>query len=488
MSLAVRVIPCLDVAEGRVVKGLKFLNLRDAGDPVEAARRYEAEGADELCFLDVAASHEERGTLVGLVASVADVLSIPFTVGGGVRSVEDAGSLLAAGADRVTVNTAAVADPPLVTRLAERFGAQCVVVAVDAKRDGERFVVSTHGGRRITDIDLASWVAEVTARGAGEILLTSMDADGTLAGFDLAMLRAARSATSVPIVASGGAGELAHFAPAVLEGGADAVLAASVFHDRTFSVGQVKRALAKAGVPVRPAVPAGLEGIAFDSNGLVPVVVRDERTGDVLTLAWANEEALALTAETRLSHFWSRSRRELWKKGATSGNLQHVVRLSVDCDRDAVLYDVEPAGPACHTGAASCFARVEAIPATPSVAPGTAAAGLPARAADRAGTDSVDPFDLGPLFEVVAARKASPEPGSYTNRLLSKGIEKCAQKVGEEGVETALAAVTRDDAGLAAEIADLMYHVVVLMAARGLSPGAVAAELAARRGTRREEK
>ncbi len=174
---------------------------------MEAARRYEAEGADELCFLDVAASHEERGTLVGLVARVADVLSIPFTVGGGVRSVEDAGALLAAGADRVTVNTAAVADPSLVTRLAERFGAQCVVVAVDAKRDGERFVVSTHGGRRITGIDLASWVAEVTARGAGEILLTSMDADGTLAGFDLAMLKVARAATSVPIVASGGAGD-----------------------------------------------------------------------------------------------------------------------------------------------------------------------------------------------------------------------------------------------------------------------------------------
>ena len=476
MSLAVRVIPCLDVAGGRVVKGLKFENLRDAGDPVEAARRYEAEGADELCFLDVAASHEERGTLVGLVARVADVLSIPFTVGGGVRSVEDAGALLQAGADRVTVNTAAVADPGLVTRLAERFGSQCVVVAVDAKRLGERFVVSTHGGRRITEIELASWVAEVTTRGAGEILLTSMDADGTLAGFDLAMLKVARSATSVPIVASGGAGTLTHFAPAVLEGGADAVLAASIFHDRTFSVGQVKRALAKAGVPVRPAVPAGLERVVFDAKGLVPVVVRDERSGDVLTLAWANEEALALTVETRLSHFWSRSRRELWKKGETSGNVQRVVRVSVDCDRDAVLYDVEPAGPACHTGAATCFTPIEATPARVAAAAGTARPG------------PVDTLDLGPLFAVVAARKASPEPGSYTNRLLDKGIEKCAQKVGEEGVETALAAVTRDDAGLAAEIADLMYHVVVLMAARGLPAGAVAAELAARRGTRREEK
>ena len=473
MSLAVRVIPCLDVAGGRVVKGLKFENLRDAGDPVEAARRYEAEGADELCFLDVAASHEGRGTLVDLVRRVADVLSIPFTVGGGVRSVEDAGALLAAGADRVTVNTAAVLDPDLVTRLAERYGAQCVVVAVDAKRVGERFVVSTHGGRNLTGTELGTWVSEVTARGAGEILLTSMDADGTKAGFDLAMLKAARAVTTLPIVASGGAGELGHFAPAVLEGGADAVLAASVFHDRIFSVGMVKRAMAKAGVPVRPAIPAGLEEVAFDGRGLVPVVVRDATTGEVLTLAWANDEALALTVETRQTHLFSRSRKALWKKGETSGNVQRVVGVSLDCDRDAVLYDVEPAGPACHTGAATCFAPIDAIPAGHAPA---------------ATRESADPFGLGPLFDVVAARKASPEPGSYTNRLLEKGIGKCAQKVGEEGVEVALAAVSRDDAGLAAEMADLMYHVVVLMAARGLEPSAVAAELAARRGARREEK
>ncbi|MDX9736203.1 MAG: bifunctional phosphoribosyl-AMP cyclohydrolase/phosphoribosyl-ATP diphosphatase HisIE [Thermoanaerobaculia bacterium] len=231
--------------------------------------------------------------------------------------------------------------------------------------------------------------------------------------------------------------------------------------------------MAKAGVPVRPAIPAGLEEVAFDGRGLVPVVVRDATTGEVLTLAWANDEALALTVETRQTHLFSRSRKALWKKGETSGNVQRVVGVSLDCDRDAVLYDVEPAGPACHTGAATCFAPIDAIPAGHAPA---------------ATRESADPFGLGPLFDVVAARKASPEPGSYTNRLLEKGIGKCAQKVGEEGVEVALAAVSRDDAGLAAEMADLMYHVVVLMAARGLEPSAVAAELAARRGARREEK
>ena len=483
MSLAVRVIPCLDVAGGRVVKGLNFVNLRDAGDPVEAAVRYEAEGADELCFLDIAASHEERGTLVALVSRVAEVLAIPFTVGGGVRSVEDAGALLSAGADRVTVNTAAIADPSLVTRLAERFGAQCVVVAVDGKKiaggtgGGPRFVASTHGGRRLTEREVPAWVAEVTARGAGEILLTSMDADGTQAGFDLAMLRAARAATTVPIVASGGAGKVEHFPPAVLEAGADAVLAASVFHDRIFTVGAVKRALAAAGVPVRPAVPPGLESLVADAAGLVPVVIRDERTGDALTLAWANAEALALTAETGYTHLYSRSRKALWKKGESSGHVQRVVRISVDCDRDAVLYDVLPEGPACHTGRRTCFT---AVPGLPFAAPDAGAAGPAAARAPR--------LDLEPLFEVVAERKAHPQPGSYTNRLLAEGLARCAQKVGEEGVEAALAAVTGDEKALASEVADLLFHVVVLMAARGLDPSAVQRELEERRGVRRAPK
>ena len=230
MTLAVRVIPCLDVARGRVVKGTRFVNLRDAGDPVEAAVRYEAEGADEIAFLDISAATEGRGTLLALVERVASVLSIPFTVGGGVRSVEDAGALLLAGADRVTVNTAAVRDPGLIAGIAERFGSQCVLVAVDGKRVDGRMRVTTHGGRDVTDLDVTGWSQEAVSRGAGEILLTSVDADGTRAGFDVEMLRAVRAVVSVPIVASGGAGTLDHFAEAVLSGGADAVLAASVFH------------------------------------------------------------------------------------------------------------------------------------------------------------------------------------------------------------------------------------------------------------------
>jgi imidazoleglycerol phosphate synthase cyclase subunit/phosphoribosyl-ATP pyrophosphohydrolase len=465
------VIPCLDIAGGRVVKGLRFENLRDAGDPVEAAARYEQEGADELTFLDITASHEERGTLVHLVERVASVLSIPFTVGGGVRSVEDAGALLAAGADRVTVNTAALADPSLLTRIAEKFGSQCVVVAVDGKRmpapDGTtRFRIMSHGGRRAADRELEPWVAEATAAGAGEILLTSVDADGTKDGFDLEMLRAARRATTVPIVASGGAGRLEHFAPPVLGAGADAVLAASVFHDRIYTIGQVKRAMAAVGVRVRPVLDP-LAAVAFDSRGLVPVVVRDVRSGTVLMLAWANALALSKTRETGFSHFFSRSRNSLWLKGETSGHVQRVVSISLDCDRDAVLYDVVQDGPACHTGAPSCF-----------VAPGAPSVKLAEPPIPRT-------IDLAPLFSVVAERIAYPDDGSYTNKLLAKGVGRIAQKVGEEGVETALAAVAQDDDALAGEIADLLYHVVVLMAARGIEPSEVDAKLESRRGKRR---
>ena len=480
MTLAVRVIPCLDVADGRVVKGIFFQNLRDAGDPVEAAARYEAEGADEVAFLDIAAAQEKRGTLVGLVERVADSLSIPFTVGGGVRSVEDADALLKAGADRVVVNTAAVEDPSLITRLAERFGAQCVVVAIDGKRlrDAKGVTVmrvTTHGGRRPVERTVPAWAVAAAAAGAGEILLTSVDSDGSQAGFDLEMLRAVRSAVDVPVVASGGAGHVDDFAKAVLIGGADAVLAASVFHDRLFTVGAVKEAMRRAGIAVRPA-PAIARPLhlRYDSYGLVPVIMRDVETGNVLTLAWANEEAIAKTRETGLAHFYSRSRKELWLKGETSGNIQRVAGISLDCDDDAVLYDVRPTGPACHTGAASCFTRVESF----DTGDAKAAPPEPARI-------SADALDLTELFDVVRSRKLSPVEGSYTNKLFEDGIARIAQKVGEEAVETALASVTGDGNALAREAADLLYHLAVLLTARGVAPGDVAAILAVRRGAGR---
>jgi cyclase len=247
-----RVIPCLDVKDGRVVKGVNFVALRDAGDPVEQAAAYDAAGADELMFLDITASSDQRTAILDVIARTADVCFMPLSVGGGVRTVEDARRLLRAGADKVSVNTAAVEDPDLVSRMADAFGAQCVVAAVDVKSvAADRWDVFTYGGRKDTGIDALDYAARIVARGAGEILLTSMDRDGARTGYDLSLLRAITSAVPVPVIASGGAGSIAHLVEAVREGWADAVLAASIFHFGDISIADAKRGLAAAGVPVR---------------------------------------------------------------------------------------------------------------------------------------------------------------------------------------------------------------------------------------------
>ncbi len=250
--LKVRVIPCLDVKDGRVVKGVNFVALRDAGDPVEQARAYDAAGADELMFLDITASHEGRGAILDVVARTADECFMPVSVGGGVRTVENARALLRAGADKVSVNTAAVESPDLITAMADAFGSQCVVVAVDAKaRADGGWNIFTYGGRNDTGIDAVEFAARAVEKGAGEILLTSMDRDGAKIGYDTGLLRAVTGAVSVPVIASGGAGNVQHLIEAVTEGHADAVLAASIFHFGEVSIAEAKRAMAAAGVPVR---------------------------------------------------------------------------------------------------------------------------------------------------------------------------------------------------------------------------------------------
>ncbi len=381
--LTKRVIPCLDVKDGRVVKGVNFVNLRDAGDPVELASRYDREGADEVVFLDITATAEGRKTTIEMASRASEQLHIPFTVGGGFTDVDSIRTMISAGADKVSVNSAAVRDPELITRASDAFGSQAIICAIDAKAvDGQpgRWTVFVKGGREDTGLDAVEWACEAARRGAGEILLTSMDRDGSKAGFDTLLTCTIAQAVDIPVIASGGVGELRHFSEGIIDGQADAVLAASVFHFGELSIREVKADMAAHGIPVRPVEEAGMhvapdaclsrraagsgsmpwasiDEVSFDDRGLVPAVVQDASNGDVLMMAWMNRESLLLTMQTGRTWFWSRSRQQLWNKGESSGNFQNVVDIRLDCDGDTLLVLVDPAGPACHTGNRSCFHR-----------------------------------------------------------------------------------------------------------------------------------
>lgn len=362
--LAKRIIPCLDLKDGKVVKGVNFLNLQDVGDPVACAQEYDRQGADELVLLDITATNQKRRTLWDVVRKISKNVFMPVTVGGGIASLEDFQEALRAGADKVAVNSAAVGNPQLIADAAQRFGSQCVVLAIDAlmENDGHYHVV-INGGRIDTGLDAVEWAKKGEQLGAGEILLTSMDADGTKNGFDIPMLKAITEAVNIPVIASGGGGALEHFTRLFRETNASAALAASLFHFKELTVQEVKEFLNADGIPVRPAEKSDTKLEAselcqlFEKSDLVPAIVFEKNTKTVLMLAYMNKESLKKTLETGYTWFWSRSRGELWNKGATSGHLQKVSSMYADCDSDTILVNVEQVGNACHTGEYSCFFR-----------------------------------------------------------------------------------------------------------------------------------
>ena len=362
--LAKRIIPCLDVKDGRVVKGVNFVSLRDAGDPVECAKEYNLSGADELVFLDITATLEARDTVIDMVNKVADEIFIPFTVGGGIRTVDDIRAILNAGADKVSLNSAAVKNPDFIKEASDRFGAQCIVVAIDVKsREGREdefpsgYEVVIAGGTKPTGLDALEWAKRAVDLGCGEILLTSMDRDGTKSGFDNKITSLIADAVSVPVIASGGAGKMEDFYDGIVEGKADAVLAASLFHFGEIKISDLKDYLEKRDIPVRK-IGRELDMWAHmkkNSDGMVPAITIDAKTGEVLMRAYMNYEAFELTCRTGYMHYYSRSRETLWKKGETSGHVQKVVEARIDCDKDTLLYKIEQTGAACHTGNRSCF-------------------------------------------------------------------------------------------------------------------------------------
>ena len=360
MSVATRVIPCLDVAAGRVVKGVNFLDLRDAGDPVELAKRYYEQGADEVTFLDVTATVEDRATMYETVTATAEQVFIPLTVGGGVRTTDDVARLLASGADKVGVNSAAIARPELIGEIADRFGAQVLVLSLDVKRRGGGFVVTTHGGRTETDLDAIAWAREAIERGAGELLVNSIDADGTKQGFDLELVAAIRAVST----RAGDRERRSRVARALRargrrrsRRGARGIGVPQRRADGRTGQGRAARGRGGGAMSTldETTVAEVVARATFDADGLMPAIIQQHDTREVLMLGYMDAEALRRTLTEGRVTFWSRSRQEYWRKGDTSGNVQYVRGAALDCDGDTLLVQVEQVGPACHTGAHACF-------------------------------------------------------------------------------------------------------------------------------------
>ena len=471
--LAKRIIACLDVRNGRVVKGTKFTDIKDVDSPEKLAKFYSDNSVDELVFYDITASNEERKTSLEFVERVARVINIPFSAGGGVSTIEDFKYILRKGADKVSVNSAAVKNPQLIREASMAFGSQCVVLSMDVKKNDEgSWSVYVKGGREKTELDAIDWAVTAAELGTGEIVVNSIDEDGMKNGYDIELLSKITSAVNIPVIASGGAGKKEHFLDVLQKTGVDGVLAASVFHFGEIKVPELKQYLKENGAEIRmpeaapqkkespSAADADISMISFGKDGLVPCICQDAKTGAVLMLAYMNEQSLRLTLEKKRAVYYSRSRSELWEKGATSGNTQKVRAIYYDCDADALLIKVEQTGNACHTGEYSCFFNAVFDDLGVSADSGSSV--------------------FGELYATVIGRKNDPSEGSYTNYLFDKGLDKILKKVGEEAAETIIAAKNQDRQELIGETGDLIYHLTVMLAEKGISMDEIEQELKSR--------
>ncbi len=445
-----KIIPCLDFEGGKVVKGTQFLNLKEVGDPVSLAKYYEAEGADELVFLDISATENERKTALDYVEKITKAITIPLCVGGGITSLEDIECLLNLGAGKVSLNTAAVKNPILIAEASRRFGSERIVIAIDVTKKDSKWLVVTHGGKIVTDLDAIKWAKEVKGLGAGSLLVTSKDRDGKKTGYDLDLIKRIKENVDLPLIASGGAGSLSDLKEG-LEAGADALLAASIFHFLEVSLRECKEYLAQCGFLV-----SAIKGLKpkFNEQGLVAAIAVDNKDGTVLMQAYMNQEAWEKTLATQKATYYSRKRQKIWIKGEESGHYQKVEAIYLDCDRDSVLLIVDQTGVACHTGNRTCF--YTPVYGTSQTRIGTV---------------------LSDLKKTIKERHDNPKAGSYTNYLFSEGLDKILKKVGEETAEVIIAAKNLSLDELIYETADLLYHLSVLLEEKGLDWSDIANEL-----------
>ncbi|MDO5717748.1 MAG: bifunctional phosphoribosyl-AMP cyclohydrolase/phosphoribosyl-ATP diphosphatase HisIE [Tissierellia bacterium] len=434
MNKTKKVVACLDVAKGMLVKGIKFDEIVSIKDPVEAGLKYVEDGVDELVYYDISATVEDRSIFEKPIEEISRKISIPFTVGGGIKSIEDIDRVFKLGADKVSINSAALTNPEFIKEASKKFGSDRIMGSMDVKKVDGKYIVFRGAGKVATSLDAIEWAVELEKLGAGELCINSIDNDGMKEGYDLKLLKEISSRVSIPIIASGGAGKYEHFIEAY-DAGASAALGASVFHFGILDIKKLNEYI----------FDYEIESLKFDDKNLIPAIVQDSKTDEILMLAYMNKESLKKTMETESSWFYSRSRQELWEKGATSGNTQRVVSIAADCDKDCLLLKVIPNGPACHTGEKNCFFNK----ITES-------------------KDLVNRQVLFEEFELIKNRKTHPQKGSYTNYLFEKGVDKICKKIGEESAETIIAAKNNSKEELIYETSDLLYHLNVLLAEMGV--------------------